>query len=150
MSKAAVFPETDKRAVTEPQGVPQLSESSVPSDLEEQRLNAGSPTSGAEKKGMGGVPLDTHFLEVPIFVEVRTQGISPTSWGTRPQRATCPDCLKTERTKVRRRPSCGTYWWCWFLCVAGGLCVLALCVCCQDAEHRCVHCNKVLGHRTVV
>lgn len=147
MLSSTVIPKVDQRALTEPQGGQHLSDSSVPSDLEDQRLFDGSVT---EKKSLVEVPLDTHFLEVPIFVDMHNQSISPTSWGTRPQRATCPHCFKTEATQIRHRSRCGTCWWCWILCLAGGLCLFALCVCCQDTEHRCVHCKKVLGHRTVV
>lgn len=150
MLKGVVVPETEKRPATEPQNGQMLSDSSVPSDLEDQRLYEESPGHQAGRRALPPVPQDTHFKEVPIFVDMRSHGVTPTSWSFRPQRATCPNCLKTEQTKVKHRPSCGTCCWCWALCLAGGLCLLGLCLCCQDAEHHCVHCNKVLGYRAVL
>lgn len=147
-----IVPATDNQAVPDPRESRQLSDSSVPSDLEDFRFMdpLRSPDLTSTRKSVELVPQNKQFLQVPVFIEFREAPVAPTIWGHRPQRATCPYCHKTERTITKRKFSSTTVCCCWVLFLIGGVCFLSFCMCCQETHHYCSKCNMLLGHRGVM
>ena len=147
-----IVPALEKRSLTEPPDRHRLSDSSAPSDIEELQFIEvpGSHDQTGTRKSVDFLPSDTHFIQVPIFTEVRGCGYQPTVWTTDSQKATCPYCHKTDNTRISHKHTEATWCCCWLFLLVGGLCMLSLCVCCKETLHYCSHCNSLLGRRTVV
>lgn len=147
-----IVPVLEKRSISEPPERHRLSDSSAPSDIEELQFIEipGSHDQTGTRKSVDFQPIDRHFAQVSIFMQVHDCEHKPTVWTTRPQKATCPYCRKTDNTRITRKPTEATWCCCWVLFFMSGLCLLSLCACCKETLHYCNHCNRLLGRRTVV